>query len=130
LDFDGPADRRYHAGKFNQQPIADDPHYPAAVFSYFWIDDFASIQFERRVSTFLISAHQPAVAGDIGREDGGQTPFDVRLGHSTVPGSRRVYGQEDGVSIEQPVPLWVKSGTFCDATAMSALLPIAGRLVA
>jgi hypothetical protein len=37
------------------------------------------------MSPLLISAHQPAIAGNIGREDGGQTPFDVRAGHSIVP---------------------------------------------
>jgi hypothetical protein len=30
LDLGGPAHRRYHAGKLYQQPIADDPHDPAA----------------------------------------------------------------------------------------------------
>ena len=107
LDLGSPAHRRYHAGKFYQQPIADDPHDPAAVFRYFGIDDFVLIHFERRVSTLLISAHQPAVAGNIGREDGGQTPFDVRLGHKVVPdfepslwsGGRCVY--------QQQCPLWV-----------------------
>ena len=67
------------------------------------------IHFERRVSTLLISAHQPAVAGNIGREDGGQTPFDVRLGHRVAPdfepslwsGGVRVY--------RATCPLWVKS---------------------
>src|SRR5262245_2428317 len=85
LDVDGPAHRRYHAGKFHQQTIADDPHDAAAVFRYFGIDDFVAIHFERRVSAFLISAHQPAVACNIGREDGGQTPFDVRVGHMHRP---------------------------------------------
>ena len=85
LYLDGPTHRRYDAGKFYQQPIADDPHNPAAVFRYFGINDFVSILFERRVSTLLINAHQPAVAGNIGREDGGQTPFDVRPGHRVVP---------------------------------------------
>src|SRR5262245_16565252 len=85
LDVDGPAHRGYHAGKFHQQTVADDPHDTAAVFCYFGIDNFASINFERRVGTLLTDAHQPAVAGNIGREDGGQMPFNVRVGHSIVP---------------------------------------------
>src|SRR5262249_53580931 len=97
LDLDGPAHRRYHAGKFYQQPVADDPYDPAAVLRYFGIDDFASIHFECGVSTLLISAHQPAVAGNIGREDGGQTPFDVRLGHSIVPFKQSLWSGERGV---------------------------------
>ena len=47
LNLDGPAHRRYHASKFYQKPITDDPHDPAAVFRYFGINDFASIRFER-----------------------------------------------------------------------------------
>ena len=47
--------------------------------------EFAAARFERCESAFLVNAHQAAVAGDIGRENGGQPPFYPRLGHSDRP---------------------------------------------
>jgi hypothetical protein len=35
------------------------------------IDKLASESLQRRKGAFLVNTHQPAVAGDIGREDGG-----------------------------------------------------------
>ena len=40
---------------------------------------------ERSEGGFLVLAHQPAVAGDIGCEDGGQPPFDPLLRHEESP---------------------------------------------
>jgi hypothetical protein len=40
------------------------------VFGNLGIDEFATASLERSESTFLVNAHQPAVAGNIGREDG------------------------------------------------------------
>src|SRR5262245_14113469 len=40
---------------------------------------------ERRESPFLVSAHQAAVTGNVGREDGSQSSFDPRLGHKGRP---------------------------------------------
>ena len=45
------------------------------------IDDIAPVRLERCESTLLVNAHQPTVAGDIGRKDRRQPPFDPRLGH-------------------------------------------------
>ena len=52
---------------------------------YLGIDDFASVGLERCESTFLVNAHQAAVAGNIGCEDGGQPPFNARLCHEDCP---------------------------------------------
>ena len=55
------------------------------MFGDLGIDEFASARLERCESAFLVNAHQPAVAGDIGREDGSQPPFDALLGHRDHP---------------------------------------------
>ena len=64
----------------------------------------------------LVRAHQRAVAGDVGREDGGQPPFDTRLGHEDrlYPLRLRdqVYGRELGVSIEASMSELDQTRTF------------------
>jgi hypothetical protein len=48
-------------------------------------DQFAPVGPERGERAGFICAHKPAVAGDIGRENGHQPPFDARLGHKDRP---------------------------------------------
>jgi hypothetical protein len=50
----------------------------AAMLGQRRINDFASALFEHCESTFLVIAHQAAIAGNIGREDGSQPSFDPR----------------------------------------------------
>ena len=57
----------------------------AAMFRYLWINQFAATSLERRESTFLVIAHQAAAAGNIGRKDSRQPPFDPRFGHKDRP---------------------------------------------
>jgi hypothetical protein len=49
------------------------------------IKEFAPVRLKRSESAFLVNSHQPAVAGDIGRQDGSQPPFDSRLSHEDCP---------------------------------------------
>ena len=80
--------------------------------------------FEGCEGAFLVSAHQPAVAGDVGREDGGQPPFDPRLGHKIALPTRfqnGAYGREWGVSIEQQCPLMGQHGRGLAAKKMRDL---------
>ena len=66
------------------------------------IDELAAVRLQTRERAFLVIADQPAVAGDIGREDGGQPPLNAILGHSTSPhaqGLPEVYGRVPEVSI-------------------------------
>jgi hypothetical protein len=76
------------------------------VFGDFGIDEFATACLERSESAFLVNAHQPAVAGNVGSEDGSQPPLDTRLGHkyrppyrdlelSLRPGAKCVYQGND-----------------------------------
>jgi len=49
------------------------------------IDDFPPVRLERRERTFLVNAHQAAVAGNISRKDGSQPPFGARSAIKIVP---------------------------------------------
>ena len=50
------------------------------------IDDFPAQGLQRRQRAALIATHQPRVAGDVGRDDGGKAAL---LGHSGSPASRK-----------------------------------------
>ena len=69
------------ARKFDKSTITCGLDDAAAMFRHLGIDEFAAVRLERCESTFLVNAHQAAVAGNIGREDGSQPSFDTRLGH-------------------------------------------------
>jgi hypothetical protein len=43
------------------------------------------MRLEAREGAFLVIADEPAIAGDIRCEDGGQPPLNAILGHSVVP---------------------------------------------
>src|ERR1017187_2454016 len=70
LDFDcttGCVDR---ARKFDQSTVTRGLDDTAAMFRDLGIHQFAAADLERSESTFLVNAHEAAVAGNIGREDG------------------------------------------------------------
>src|SRR5262245_49273621 len=85
LDFHGATHGIDRACKFDQCPVARGLDDTAAMFGDFGIDKFAPARLERSKSAFFVDAHQPAVAGDIGCEDGSQPPVDPRLGHGDRP---------------------------------------------
>ena len=79
----------------------------------------SGLEFGQRA--LLIGPHEARVASHIGRKDGGQTPFNTRVGHihylrglhiNLRSGARRVY--------QRRCPEWVKVAL----TAMSALGPL------
>ena len=63
-------------------------HDPAAVFRYFGIDEFVVDVHFQRASVPSSSAHQPAVAGNIGREDGHEPSLHSLVGQSAPPSMR------------------------------------------
>src|SRR5262249_5975794 len=65
---------------------------------------------ERCESTFLVSAHQAAIACNIGRKNCCQPPFDPRLGHNSRPARREV-----------PIEFMVRSRACLSKPSMSAL---------
>src|SRR5450759_1973329 len=93
---------------------------------YLGIDDFASVGLERCESTFLVNAHQAAVAGTsaarmaASRRSTRASAMKIAPTHAI---SNRVYYQERGVSIEQRCPRWVNNGD----SAMREVCPLRAR---
>ena len=85
LDFHGAAHRIDGACKLNQGTVTRGLDDAAAMLRDLGIDDFAPVRLECSKRAFLVEAHQPAVAGDIGSKDGCQPPFDTRFGHKDRP---------------------------------------------
>ena len=57
----------------------------AAVLGDQRIDQLAPIAFENGEGSFLVCAHQPRIAGDIGAEDRRQPPLDAFFHHDVLP---------------------------------------------
>jgi hypothetical protein len=74
----GSVDR---ARKFDEYGIARGIDDAAVMFSHLGIDHIAMARFERCEGTFLVIAHEAAVARDIACKNSGQPSFDPRLGH-------------------------------------------------
>ena len=53
------------------------------------VDKFAAMRLEALVCAFFVGTHQPAIASNIGGEDGGQPAFDASRGQSGAPKPHR-----------------------------------------
>ncbi|OWK22794.1 hypothetical protein AJ87_45680 [Rhizobium yanglingense] len=67
LDLDGAAHGLDHTRELDQHPIAGGLDNPPAVFVDLWVDQSTPMRLQLGERTFLVVAHQPAVAGDVGR---------------------------------------------------------------
>jgi hypothetical protein len=81
LDIDGAAHGVDDADELHQHTVARGLDDAAAVLGDLGVDEFLTMGLELAQRAFLVDAHQPAIAGDIGRENGRQPPFYPRLGH-------------------------------------------------
>jgi hypothetical protein len=81
LDIDGAAYRINDAGEFDQHPIAGGLDDPAAVFLDLRIDQLAAQRFQRGERSLFVGTHQPAIAGNISCENGGEPPLDPLSAH-------------------------------------------------
>jgi hypothetical protein len=59
--------------------------YPAVVFGDFRVDQFAAMNLEPLVGTFLVGAHQARIAHHIGGEDRSQTSLDPLSAQGSLP---------------------------------------------
>ena len=84
LNVDSAAHGIDRAGEFDQDPIAGRLDDAALMFGDLGVDELAPASLERRERALLVSAHQPAVADDIGRKDSGEPPYDALIGHKRV----------------------------------------------
>jgi hypothetical protein len=72
-------------GKLDQYSIASRLYDAAGMLGNLGVKQFTAMHLEARKRALLVIADQPAVAGDIGGEDGRQPPLHTILGHSTAP---------------------------------------------
>ncbi len=80
LDLDGALHRGEDAGEFGEDAVAGGTADPAAMLRDERIDD-DPVGRERRQRRFLVGAHQPAVAFDVGGEDGDELSLQRRRFH-------------------------------------------------
>jgi hypothetical protein len=60
----------YHAGEFNEQPVAGRLDQPTAMCGDLGVDQFAAERLQPCQRAFLAGAHQPAIASNVRRQDG------------------------------------------------------------
>ena len=91
LDGDGAAHRLDGAGEIDQQAVAGALDDAAAVGGDMRLDQLAEVALQALQRAFLVAAHQPAVAGDIGRQDGGEPAFGaLLLVHDPISGGATI----------------------------------------
>src|ERR1700737_2832655 len=76
LQLDRAAHRIYHARELDQQPITGRFHNAAAMLGDLGVRYFAAQRRQGRVRALLVLAHQPRIAGDIGRQYRRQPALD------------------------------------------------------
>jgi hypothetical protein len=74
------ANRVYHAGEFDEDAVPCGLDDPTSMFRDLRVDNF-----EPRERAFLIRAHKPAVASDIGGQNGCKLAFDALSRHGEAP---------------------------------------------
>ena len=84
LHLDGAAHGVDDASEFYQHAVAGGLDDAAAVFGDLRVDQLTAQGLEARERAFLVGAHEPAVAGYVGREDCRQSTLDA-LGHRPLP---------------------------------------------
>jgi len=89
LHLDGAAHRLDHARELDQDAVAGRLHDAAEVLLDLRIDQLTAMGLELRKGPRLIRPHQPAVAGDIGGQDGSELAFDALWRHreTSLPGT-------------------------------------------
>ena len=100
--FDRAARRLHNTRKFRQQAIAGLLYGTAPVLVDRRLNEPPEMRFQAFVRPFLVRTHEPTVAGDIRRENGGEPPLHTLFGHSSAPAwcVPRFYGRPFEVSIE------------------------------
>jgi hypothetical protein len=63
------AQRVHHAGEFDEQPIAGRLDQPTTMCGDLGVDQFAAERLQPCQRAFLVGAHQPAIAGNVRRQD-------------------------------------------------------------
>ena len=81
LHLDRAAHRIDDAGELDQQAVAGGLDDAAAMLGDLGIDERLSTGLEPGERAFLVGTHQPAITGDIGRQDGREASLDPGASH-------------------------------------------------
>jgi hypothetical protein len=90
LERDGTTDGIYNAGKLGQQPVTRCLDHPAPALGDARLDQLGKVGSQGGERTFLVLAHQPRVARNIGGEDGGKPSLNTFFGHRWLLDARRM----------------------------------------
>ena len=85
LDIDRAPDRVDHTGELDEQVVAGRLDDSAGVLGYGGIDQLAEVRRQHGQGAVLVGAHEPAVAGDVGRKDRAEPPRVGFRCHARVP---------------------------------------------
>jgi len=77
LNVDGAAHGVDDAGELGQQPVARRLHQPSVMLGELGIEQGSAMSLQLPDRAFLVGAHQPAIASDIGRQDGREPPVQT-----------------------------------------------------
>ena len=89
LNFDSATQRIHDTAELHQHAVAGVFNNPPAVFGDFGFDERAKMALQLDVCGLLVDAHEPAVAGDISCENGGEPSLQALATQSTPPGYRQ-----------------------------------------
>jgi hypothetical protein len=119
LDLDRAADCIHDARKLDENAIARRFHDTTAVLLSFGVDQLSAIFLKARERACLICTHQPAIAGNVGSEYGGELAFDLIGSHGAWFPLRRIPSADHGnaaKTISHPAALrWKGSGVALGA---------------
>ena len=89
LDFDRAARRVKNAAELDQEAVAHHLEDAPAMLGHGGIEELAAMLAKRAQRALLVGLHEPAVANDVGRQDGGKSTFNAFRGHPKVRCSPR-----------------------------------------
>src|SRR5262245_31143272 len=93
LDLDRAPQRIDDASKQGEQPIARRPRDPTTMLLDLGFDELAVMGVQLREGALIVGTYQTAITGDIGHQDGHQSPLDLLAAHSfSVNGGRGIVG--------------------------------------
>ena len=94
LHFDRTADRIDDTGEFDEEPVASSFDDPPAVLFDLGITQLAADRLQRGKRAFLVRAHQPGIARDVGCEDRREAPLDPLSAQGSLPEAGNPPGSE------------------------------------
>jgi hypothetical protein len=97
LQFNGAPDRVDDTGKFGQKPVAGGLDDAPAMLGNLGLGHLPAQRHQGCMRAFLVGAHKPAVARDIGRENAREPPLDPLWAQRALPWGRSARAAEQPI---------------------------------